>query len=61
MSSVFAVEIQIAFLLRTDPFHFALPKEWRLLEEVRNRRIAEFAANMSPTAARDGEILEALA
>ncbi|KAM5344416.1 hypothetical protein ACJ41O_012952 [Fusarium nematophilum] len=57
--SLFALEVQIAFLRRIDASHFALPKDWRLGEEAREA-IRELVAEMSPTVARDGEILQLL-
>jgi len=60
LNSLFALEIQVAFLLRGEDWHFALPAGGRIVEEFR-KRVNATAAPMSPTVSRDGEILELLA
>ncbi|KAF4971472.1 hypothetical protein FSARC_1700 [Fusarium sarcochroum] len=58
--SLFALEVQISLVLRDNSCQFALPQQWRIAEEARKAMSASIA-EMSPTAVRDGELLQLLA
>ncbi|KAH7216106.1 hypothetical protein DER44DRAFT_820991 [Fusarium oxysporum] len=58
--SLFAYELQLAFVLRSDSCQFVLPQNWKIAEEAR-RALSGLVADMSPTMFRDGEILDLLA
>ncbi|KAJ3548921.1 hypothetical protein NM208_g762 [Fusarium decemcellulare] len=56
---LFALEVQIALLLRRDTSHFALPQDWKMAGKAREI-IKRLVTEMSPTISRDGEILQLL-
>ncbi|KAI3580410.1 hypothetical protein IWW34DRAFT_848705 [Fusarium oxysporum f. sp. albedinis] len=58
--SLFACELQLTFVLRSDSCQFVLPSNWEIAGETR-KSISGLVAEMSPTAFRDGEILNLLA
>lgn len=60
MSSLYGAELQIGFILHAgEACRFALPTDWATARMIR-QRLASVAAPMSPSAARDNEILEML-
>lgn len=56
--SLFAFELQLAFVLSKEEYDFALPNNWRLVEDF--RQVQRMATLISPTVARDVEILDLL-
>ncbi|KAM6536184.1 hypothetical protein FALCPG4_002200 [Fusarium falciforme] len=57
--SLFALEVQISLLLRRETLHFVLPKDWKMAGKAREI-ITGLTTEMSPTVARDWEILQLL-
>lgn len=51
--------LQVSMVAKSEAAAFALPNDWTLVEHIR-QRVAEMGAAMSPTVARDDEILRAL-
>ncbi|KAM0279982.1 hypothetical protein ACHAQH_004311 [Verticillium albo-atrum] len=54
--SFFALGVQVAFVANSGLASFALPKQWKMVELMRQRGAAAGSA-LSPTVARDDEIL----
>ncbi|KAM0335755.1 hypothetical protein ACHAQA_000805 [Verticillium albo-atrum] len=57
--SFFALGVQVAFVANSSSASFALPQDWKMVERMRQRGAAAGSA-MSPTVARDDEILRIL-
>ncbi|KAH6692476.1 hypothetical protein F5X68DRAFT_273725 [Plectosphaerella plurivora] len=57
--SFFALAIQVSLVSNSEAAAFALPNDWRLVETMRQRG-ATVGSLMSPTVARDDEILRIL-
>ncbi|KAI9150118.1 NAD(P)H-dependent FMN reductase LOT6 [Paramyrothecium foliicola] len=57
--SLFAVDIEIHFVLPFDSLRSILPRNWIIIKEVRQKMVTD-GVNMSPTIARDAEILQSL-
>lgn len=57
--SLFALEVEVAFVLNARCCHFVLPTNWELAHKIR-QRIGSEVTRLSPTVARDGELLAQL-
>ncbi|VUC37968.1 unnamed protein product [Clonostachys rosea] len=54
--SMFALDLQVAFCRHQDPHHFALPKHYESIGQIR-RQLSSSSAHSCPTLNRDEEIL----
>ncbi|CAH0043346.1 unnamed protein product, partial [Clonostachys solani] len=57
--SMFALELQVAFCRHQDPHHFALPKNYESIRQIREQ-LSSSSAHSCPTLNRDEEILRLL-